>query len=310
MKIITCFVFVLFILSVDGKNIYGIPGGAIKIDCGVRTSTKDVAWSYKDQLLLKIDGRSGRTTKGRLPGVSDNRIKIKSDFLVFDRFQDEDVGEYTCRVDEKDNKHTLYILQVSASPSSHLTEGGEGTLSCQVQGAQPLPQVIWLRPNGQPVLAAQSGKVELNPVALSDEGDWLCQCSLNGDVHNEILNLKVKALLVTSIHTASPEHDNNPNPENVNVKGTRPVSVKVPLFLGFKLWVWVVIGACCLVLVSLVVFTILILRRNRRMRRAHRLATIKPLKPNDYCQCSSRPAAIAPPQGRKGKPSTLRLQQR
>lgn len=314
MKIITCFVFVLFILSVDGNNIYGIPGKTTKIACGVKTSQQDVTWSYRDQLLIKIDGRSGRTTKSRVPGVTDSRIKMKGEYLVFDRFQSEDAGEYTCRVGDKDNHHRLYVLQVSASPSHHLTEGGVGTLSCQVQGAQPLPVVIWLMPNGQPGRATQSGKVELNPVALSDAGDWRCQSSLNDDVHDEILTLKVEASQVTSssIHIANPEHDKDPNPENVNdSKGTRPVSEKTKVtFLGFSLWVWGVIGAGCLVLVSLVVLTVLTLRRNRRMRRAQRLVPRKPLKPNDYCHCNSRPPAIAPPQGKKGKPSTLRLQPR
>ncbi|XP_046890013.1 peroxidasin-like [Hypomesus transpacificus] len=309
------FLSALGLVPLEGIILFVKQGASAQINCGVKIKNQNVEWTYGDQksLIVRINGRSGKQTKGNIPNI---QVKRSGEHLEIPSVGGGDVGLYTCKVDSAEHKHRLYIVTASVTPSSDVLLGTAASLHCQVTG-EPKPKVEWLRPGGG--LTESSGQVQLSDVTLKDAGDWTCRISKDGETHQEIVNVRVQS----SKPTVPPS-----GPKDVSV--TRCSNCSTVLqpgeteggevvvhghgglsLWGLSLWVWIAVGAGGLVLILLVVLVVLMQRRNRRMkRRGHKLRTVRqPLKPNEYCHCTNR-AVGPPPKGRpREKPSPVAKQQ-
>ncbi|KAM4601051.1 interference hedgehog-like [Polymixia lowei] len=302
MKTILLFVFVLGAESSE-KVTQVKPGETAKLECGVSTTNKNLKWERESQLIFDINGRTGASRNGKTPTTE--KSKVLGNALHISSVSATDAGRFTCTVDGTPHHQRLLVVSVSVTPPDVLRLGSKAMLNCKVEGLVPEPQVEWQRPGGQP------GNPQVNAVARSDAGTWLCCYSYNGERYTMDLMVGVEepAPPTQNVSTSLP-----PSPKDVNKKkkchNCQPGDVGFLSMeaMGLKLWMWIVIGAGGLVLVLVVVLSIVLPMRKKRMRRkARKLKTLRlPLKANDYCRCERPAAAAAPPRGRpREKPSTL-----
>ncbi|XP_067094592.1 CD4-2 molecule, tandem duplicate 2 isoform X3 [Osmerus mordax] len=272
------FLSALGLVTLEGNILFVKQGVSTKINCGVKITNQNVEWTFGDQksLIVRINGRNGKQTKGNFPNIQVKRS-----------------GEY---------------LDIQSADVGHA-----GLYTCKVTG-EPKPKVEWLRPGGE--LAESSGQVQLSDVTLEDAGHWTCQISKDEEIHQETVNIRVQSSKptvppsgprdVTVTQCLNCSAVLQPEGGEVGVPGKGGLSL-----WGLSLWVWIAVGAGGLVLILLVVLVVLMQRRNRRMkRRGRKLRTVRqPLKPNEYCHCNNR-AVGPPPKGRpREKPSPVAKQQ-
>lgn len=118
----------------------------------------------------------------------------------------------------------------------------------------------------------------------SDEGNYVCTVKFEGGAE---LTAKTNLTVV-----AKPSGGQ----EVTKVRRTKPAGrgTWTKDVFGLQLWVWIAIGASSVVLFGLVVLTVLVQRRNKRMKkRVKRLRSMRqPLTAKDYCQCNRAETAM------------------
>ncbi|KAM7383271.1 hypothetical protein PAMP_002938 [Pampus punctatissimus] len=300
MKIMVWFVLVLSALSAAGEQIQAHLNKKVTIKCGFGTFSRSLVWYHRDQEVFTLNMNHGMPSKvNRMEG----RATLKNTDWVINQVIEEDVGDYVCAADGKQQTHTLFVLSVSVSPSCELQVGSEATLQCQIKGLNLNSPVQWKKPREKE--PSESATVHLKPVTHSHEGDWVCMSSHNGNTYSEKLNIKVTDI---ASETKSPSQTSKNN--SVKTPPSPPSGVASGL-LGLSWWVWVAVGVGSLVVVFLMVLVIILCKRiKRRKKRVLKMKNMKqPLKPRQYCQCDHQTAAAKPKQGRRSeKPSALSLQ--
>ncbi|KAM4569049.1 uncharacterized protein V3H82_013067 isoform 1-T2 [Fundulus diaphanus] len=229
--------------------------------------------------------------------------------LEISNVQESDFGEFTCKVDSTPYKHTLVIVSVSAFPSSVLQSGTDATLDCKVSSPGDSIKGWWRRPDGS---EHRSQKVELKPVAPSQQGTWQCTVSHEGEEFSKNVAIVVKSpdpKPTTPAIKKNPDSPNSSNGKN-STGGASDWTWGAPL-LGLSWWIWVAIGAAGLVVIILMVVVVVVYKRTKRRKK--RFMRMKKAQlsqmPKKYCQCARQTAAAKPHQGRRReKPSALPLQ--
>ncbi|XP_071325225.1 CD4-2 molecule, tandem duplicate 1 [Trachinotus anak] len=302
MKTIVWLRFLLGALSASGSVIHTKPGHSVTLECGVSTYKHSLKWYHQSQRILYVSAKTGFTNRGPAAIYTRSRVKYETK-LEISGVTKEDAGEFTCDADGNMQTHTLLVVSVSVSPSKELLAGSNATLGCEVNAPEAVSTVQWKSPGGS--VHEQSGKVDLNPVACSDNGTWKCMFSYKGKTYSENLNIEVKEP-APETPTSSPTQSSKANNKKACPSCKTPHLQSV---IGqLRWWVWVAIGVGCLVVVLLIVTVIVLCKRTRR--RKEELQRMKNgRRPKQYCQCNQPTAAGKPQQGRKkGKPSALPLQ--
>lgn len=287
MKTIVWFVLVLSALSAADELVHGIPGQKVTIKCGFDTYSSRLDWHRGEKFIMNIDSKTGFRRKGS--GDIVERSSIKNTNLEISRVKEEDAGEFTCTVDRKSRKHRLLVMSVSVRPSSELQLGSNATFTCQTKGLESDTLGKWKMPGQDESTGRHT--FELNSVAPSHEGTWVCMYSHAGNEYSKELEIKVIGLPTT---TSPPKTSNDtcvPTSTSSNASG--------PLRLSW--WMWVAVGVGGVVVVFLMVLVIILCKRIKRRKK--RLLKIKnaaqSLKPRQYCQCDHPAAAAKPQQGRR-----------
>lgn len=302
MKMTVWFVFVLAANSAADKVVVSSVGKTFTLDCGVPAFSESLEWRHGNNLICRVNGKTGSTLKGRSSIVGRAKVKHQTK-LEINGVTEEDCGEFTCTADTRIYKQTLLLVSVSVGPSNVVQLGGKALLRCGVKGPKLDPVVQWKGPSGQSPAGSQ--EVQLSPVKASDEGVWQCVFSHGGQTFSQNVSIGVKVPPPqTTPSVLKPSKDTPASGVTVH-----PSADDVYL-LGLSWWAWLALGGGCLFLTLLMVCVIILCKKiRRRKRRFLRMKNPQqPLKPKKFCQCHHPTAAAKPQQGRRREPpSALRL---
>ncbi|GAA6229271.1 uncharacterized protein LOC108880658 [Lates japonicus] len=302
MKIIVCLWLVLGALSAAGEVFFTKVGQRAILQCGAISFKNSLEWWQGAERIVFVD-KKGFPRHGNAAVHSRSKIRGDTD-LDISVVKKEDAGKFTCSADGNTQVHTLLVGSVWVSPSAELEVGSNATLQCEVAGGD-LDSLQWVGVNKSS--HKWSATVNFENVALTDAGTWKCEFSYGGKPFSTQLEIKVTepATKTTSAPTQS---------SKVNGKKTNSTTCAQPGCAGSGVahwWMWVAIGAGCLVVVLLMVSVIVLYKRiRRRKRNLHLMKNGRQAqRPRQYCQCNHQTAAAKPQQGRqKGRPSALPLQ--
>ncbi|XP_070823044.1 T-cell surface glycoprotein CD4-like [Chaetodon trifascialis] len=301
MKITVWFGVVLGALSAAGEVIIAKAGQAAILKCGNPTNDyeRSLEWRHGNDKIYSAYKMLPAPRKGQ--GEIVERSRLSNTDLRIRGVKEQDAGKFTCQVDGKSHEHILLVVSVSLRSSADLRLDSEVWLECNVKGLNPGPAVRWTRPDGS--VHTESQIAHLKPLARSDEGTWSCTFSHAGKTHSEIIEIKVKEPVRTTLAPVPSK-----NPKDVRVINP-PLDTKPGL--GLSWWMWVVIGVGCVVVLLLMVFVICLckrIKRRKRILRKMKNGRQRPM-PEQYCQCNRPTAAAKPQQGRRReKPSAPPLQ--
>lgn len=296
MKTIVWCVFVLGPVFAAGEVFIFHVGRKVMLDCGVGRFRQVLVWKQRNELITRINGKTGVDSKGTAPVLKRSVVKITK--LEITGVVEEDAGQFVCEADGKTFQHSLLVVTTSVVPSPLLQLGSEATLQCRVKGQNQDCLVKWNRPDGQP---ASSEEIQLKPVSTSDGGTWQCvvTCGLKKFTENVTITVKEPTASAT-LKPHSSEAPYSAVTESVAHDG----GVQL---LGLIWWVWLALGVVSLILILLLVLAIILCQRIRRKRRKKfvRMKNVpQPLRPRKYCNCDRPTAAAKPQQGRRReKPS-------
>ncbi|XP_053204377.1 protein turtle homolog B-like isoform X2 [Panonychus citri] len=159
------------------ENLIGVAGGKVSLPCNITPPTTDDAVSlilwYKDESttpIYSLDARKGKLDQAR---HASNDILNSRSYMNIDRrpatfsleqLQEDDAGEYRCRVDFKKERTRNFVVYLkilvppdkpiitdgkSVEPLTSLigpfNEGEKLSLQCEVNGGKPRPTLTWWR---------------------------------------------------------------------------------------------------------------------------------------------------------------------
>ncbi|XP_018527774.1 uncharacterized protein LOC108880658 [Lates calcarifer] len=303
MKIIVCLWFVLGALSAAGKVIFTTVGQRATLECGAVSFKNSLEWRQGDDRIVFVD-KKGFPRHGKAAVQTRSKRRGDTDLDIFP-VRKEDAGTFTCTADGNPQVHTLLVGSVSVSPPAELKVGSNATLLCEIEGLNPdsVKTVQWIGVDKN----VRSRTAQLENVALTDAGTWKCQFSHGGETFSTQLEIKVTEPATKT--TPAPKQSSKVNGKKINSTICAQPSCADSGVAHW--WMWVAIGAGCLVVVLLMVSVIVLYKRiRRRKRNLHLMKNGRQAqRPRQYCQCNHQTAAAKPQQGRqKGRPSALPLQ--
>ncbi|XP_036394118.1 CD4-2 molecule, tandem duplicate 2 isoform X2 [Megalops cyprinoides] len=163
---------VLCLASVKCKVFYVELGTPVTLDCYDRPVVTEVEWMHETERILKGSLNDGKWYKGSSPVAS--RARLIGGSLHIKNVERADSGLYRCNAVIKSMEHKLYVVTVSSSPSGPFLESSKVELRCQIGGGSTI-KPAWLRPKDKIAVMSEEGSHTLHSVALSDEGEWVCQ---------------------------------------------------------------------------------------------------------------------------------------
>ncbi|XP_015785668.1 kin of IRRE-like protein 3 isoform X2 [Tetranychus urticae] len=224
------------------ENVIGVAGGKVSLPCNITPPTLDDAVSlilwYKDESttpIYSLDARKGKLDQARhasseiLSSRSYMNIDRKPATFSLEQLQEDDAGEYRCRVDFKKERTRNFVVYLkilvppekpiitdfkSGEPLTSLigpfNEGDKLTLNCEVSGGKPRPSLTWWRES----------------VLLDDSYETLA----SGIIRNtlEIASLQRHDLMAVLNCQASNNNISSPQVSSVTVDlNFRPLLVKI-----------------------------------------------------------------------------------
>ncbi|XP_024861548.1 CD4-2 molecule, tandem duplicate 2 isoform X2 [Kryptolebias marmoratus] len=293
-----------------GNSAFTEVGQRIVLICGAKKVQHRLEWSYGDQLIYRIDERSGHNSKGGSRFTQ--KAKMNGKDLRIDNVEKRDAGKFTCKADGVSYEQTLIVVSVSVAPSHNVQVGTQATLECQV--TDQTSTVEWKKPDGS---VEKSKTVQLNPVDASHGGMWQCHVVNGVDKFNKTLTVTVTGLATTPFPKPpipkQPDIEDTTSTHSKNSSGgTNNPHTYASEFelLGLIWWVCVAIGVGSLLVIILIVVIIVMVKRIRRKKRKLKMKKAKQSqKAKTYCECERQTAAPKPQQGRRReKPPALALQ--
>uniref|UniRef100_A0A8C1IJY9 CD4-2 molecule, tandem duplicate 2 n=1 Tax=Cyprinus carpio TaxID=7962 RepID=A0A8C1IJY9_CYPCA len=248
--------------------------GNVSMNCGA-PSNSDTEWKFDNVLIFNVKGKTGAKLKGISPSHIVLKASTNGENLKVSRLGTRDSGNYICSYSGSVKEHNVYVVSVFAKPGPVLVQSSNAELHCDITGNSNT-QVQWLRPPNGQKHNEKSQVIQLKSVTSKDAGQWTCQVK-------DDLTLSVTLTVVGWCYSVVVIH--------YECKGKTP-SVKEILtknVYGIELWVWIAVGASSVVLIGLIVVTVLVRQRNKRMKVRDRKEESKsmrqPLTAKDYCRC-------------------------
>ncbi|XP_039535418.1 CD4-2 molecule, tandem duplicate 2 isoform X1 [Pimephales promelas] len=257
------------------------------------------------ELHCEITGKPNAEVQWLTPT---NQTNYKKQVIQLKSVTSKEEGVWTCLVKD-DLKFSLKLTVVGLLTNDvEVSEGGKVVLPCSLSQSAPQPVVggKWkadqlptnhfptlkksedkgLRWNGKnsTKITFTSGQLSTNyDVTLinakhDDEGEYVCTVQFEGGAE-----LTAKTRLKVEAKPSGGQ-------EVTKAQGKKPAGggTWTKEVFGLKLWVWIAVGASSMVLIGLVIGIVIVLRRNKRIKkRVKYLRSMRQsLTANDYCQCN------------------------
>lgn len=260
------------------------------------------------EVKLRCDGADTNHVQWLRPPNGDRYHENKPE-IILKSVTSKDEGQWTCMVQGLKINITLTVVGLQSQEHIEVPAGGDVVLPCS------LPKITsrhvvggkWtakhlqdldvsfgttddkhnLRWKGQNTSKAvfTSGQLSTNydikliKVQSTDAGEFVCTVNFDGGTELTASTM-LKVLPGTSVSGGKVVN---------NVKGKTPSEGPwTKDVYGVQLWVWIAVGASSVVLIGLIISTVLVQQRNKRMKkRVRKLRSMRqPLTAKDYCQCN------------------------
>uniref|UniRef100_A0A8C1Q625 CD4-2 molecule, tandem duplicate 2 n=1 Tax=Cyprinus carpio TaxID=7962 RepID=A0A8C1Q625_CYPCA len=286
-------------------------GDEVSMNCGA-PSNSDTEWKFDNVLIFNVKGKTGAKLKG--PSHIVLKASTNGENLKVSRLGTRDSGNYICSYSGSVKEHNVYVVSVFAKPGPVLVQSSNAELHCDITGNSNT-QVQWLRPPNGQKHNEKSQVIQLKSVTSKDAGQWTCQvkddltlsvtltvvgCDIclekceyptvqHRDAGKFVCTVEFEGGASLSVEMTLTVLDKHSGKVFTKGKGKTP-SVKEILtknVYGIELWVWIAVGASSVVLIGLIVVTVLVRQRNKRMKeRVRKLRSMRqPLTAKDYCRC-------------------------
>ncbi|XP_026854937.2 CD4-2 molecule, tandem duplicate 2 isoform X2 [Electrophorus electricus] len=176
-EIYLCIILALCVPKGGAEMFYRKSGQDVVMNCGDAAQNSDLEWKHSDELILRINGKSGRMMKGASSVAG--KAKITGTKLVINLLGTKDSGLYSCtgqnKIGTKNTwQHKLHVVSVIASPADVVLDSTEVTLTCDIPEDSTV-EVQWMRPPDLKPFGYHGKTVTLKSVSLADAGHWVCQ---------------------------------------------------------------------------------------------------------------------------------------
>ncbi|XP_036436287.1 CD4-2 molecule, tandem duplicate 2 [Colossoma macropomum] len=166
--------------ATGGSDVYYKKRGQeVTMDCAAIApkTTRDVEWKQGGVLVIKINIKSGSTSKGNAPLTK--RARPNGYGLKIPSVEVGDSGDFSCsgfdaRGYRITKEHKLHVVSVSVSPSDTVLISTNVTLRCDIKG-DSTAQAQWIKPLSAEHYGSSGNTVTLNSVTSADAGKWICQ---------------------------------------------------------------------------------------------------------------------------------------
>ncbi|XP_036451063.1 lymphocyte activation gene 3 protein-like isoform X2 [Colossoma macropomum] len=170
--------------ATGGSDVYYKKRGQeVTMDCTAidPKTTRDVEWKQGGVLVIKINIKSGSTSKGSARLTK--RARPNGYGLRIPSVEVGDSGDYSCsgfdaRGYRITKEHKLHVVSVSVSPSDTVLISTNVTLRCDIGGNSTAP-VQWMKPPDDKPHGSPGNTVTLKSVTSADAGKWICQIKDN-----------------------------------------------------------------------------------------------------------------------------------
>nr|XP_055065808.1 CD4-2 molecule, tandem duplicate 2 [Misgurnus anguillicaudatus] len=254
---------------------------------------------------LRCDGVNTNPVQWLRPPNGERYHETKPE-ITLTSVTSKDEGQWTCLVQGLKINITLTVVGLQTQENIEVPEGGDVVLPCSLPKNTPHRAVSgkwtakhldvsfgttddkhnlrWKGQNTSKVLFT-SGQLSTNydikliRVQSTDAGEFVCTVKFEGGTELTASTM-IKVLPGTSVSGGKVVN---------NVKGQTPSEGPwTKDVYGVQLWVWIAVGASSVVLIGLIISTVLVQQRNKRMKkRVRKLRSMRqPLTAKDYCQCN------------------------